>query len=203
MLKMSYLLITTAKPKLAKSLSKLATLGITLLLLNGCSDEPKPATQIVAKVNDDEITVHQLNNAIAKLPVTAEENLASVRTNLVEKLVNEQLTVQQALLHKLDRSSEVMMQIEAARREILTKAYLKELIAGLPKPSLEDTKKFYDEHPELFSERRLYSLQLITITNPYLSKHDRYRHNTKTEQYCVLRQCSNALSRTNTHHDID
>jgi EpsD family peptidyl-prolyl cis-trans isomerase len=167
MLKMSYLPITIEKPKLAAPLTKVAILSITLLFMSGCSDNPKPATQIVAKVNDDEITVHQLNNAMAKLPLTAEENLANVRTGLVEKLINEQLTVQQALSRKLDRSSEVMMQIEASRREILTKAYLKELIAGLPKPSPEDTKKFYDEHPELFAERRIYSLQQITITNPH------------------------------------
>jgi len=149
------------------SLKKGTILGIALLFIYGCSDKSKPATQIIAKVNDDEITVHQLNNAMAKLPAIPAESLDSVRLDLVGKLVNEQLTVQQALLNKLDRSSEVMMQIEASRREILTKAYLKQIIAGLPKPSAEDSKKFYDEHPELFAQRRIYSLQQIIITAPH------------------------------------
>lgn len=142
-------------------------MGIALLFISGCSDKPKPATQIVAKVNDDEITVHQLNNAMAQLPPTPAENLAKVRLDLVGKLVNEQLAVQQALLLKLDRSAEVMMQIEAARREILTKAYLKQLTSGLPKPNPEDTKKFYDSHPELFAQRHIYNLQQIIIPNPH------------------------------------
>jgi len=166
-LKMRPHLKTMTSHHLIAFLRKATIFGIALIFINGCSDNPKPATQIVAKVNDDEITVHQLNNAMGQLPQIPAENLASVRLDLVNKLVNEQLTVQQALLHKLDRSSEVMMQIEAARREILTKAYFKELIAGLPKPNPEDSKKFYDTHPELFTERRIYNLQQIILTSPH------------------------------------
>jgi EpsD family peptidyl-prolyl cis-trans isomerase len=154
--------------RLITPLSKTVILSLALLLISSCSDNDKPAaTQIVAKVNDDEISVHQLNNSMAQMPLIAPENLASVRLDLVGKLVNEQLAVQQALLLKLDRSSEVMMQIEAARREILTKAYLKQVVSALPKPSAEDTKKFYDAHPELFAERRIYNLQQITIPTPH------------------------------------
>jgi EpsD family peptidyl-prolyl cis-trans isomerase len=154
--------------RLITPLSKIVILSLALLLISSCSDNDKPAaTQIVAKVNDDEISVHQLNNSMAQMPLIAPENLASVRLDLVGKLVNEQLAVQQALSLKLDRSSEVMMQIEAARREILTKAYLKQVVSALPKPSAEDTKKFYDAHPELFAERRIYNLQQITIPTPH------------------------------------
>lgn len=142
-------------------------MGLALMLITGCSDQSKPSTQIVAKVNDDEITVHQLNNAIAQYPATSPENIANVRLELVEKLINEQLTVQQALLQKLDRSSEVVMQIEAARREILTKAYLKQVVSGLPKIKSEDAKKFYDTNPALFAQRRIYHLQQITIKQPH------------------------------------
>jgi EpsD family peptidyl-prolyl cis-trans isomerase len=152
------------------TLNKHVILSIALLFITSCSDadnEKPAATQIVAKVNDDEISVHQLNNSMAQMPQIAPENLANVRMDLVGKLVNEQLAVQQAISLKLDRSSEVMMQIEAARREILTKAYLKQLVSALPKPSTEDAQKFYDAHPELFAERRIFNLQQITIPSPH------------------------------------
>jgi EpsD family peptidyl-prolyl cis-trans isomerase len=168
--KMKHHTDTITSSRLITPLNKRLILSIALLFISSCSDNAKPAaTQIVAKVNDDEISVHQLNNSMAQLPPIAPENLASVRLDLVGKLVNEQLAVQQALLLKLDRSSEVMMQIEAARREILTKAYLKQVVSALPKPSAEDIKKFYAAHPELFAERRIYNLQQITIPNPHPS----------------------------------
>lgn len=139
-------------------------IGLSLLMLSGCSDEAeKPATQIVAKVNDDEITVHQLNSAVAKIPNVTAENADAVRKEVLEKLINQQLAVQQAEKNKLDRSAEVVMMMDAAEREILTKAYLGQLVANLPQPSDAETSKFYDEHPELFAERRIYKLQEILI----------------------------------------
>jgi EpsD family peptidyl-prolyl cis-trans isomerase len=138
-------------------------IGASLLFLAACSDADKPATQIVAKVNDDEITVHQLNSALAKVPNVTPENADEVRKEVLEKLINQQLAVQQAEKNKLDRSAEVVMMMDAAEREILTKAYLSQLVANLPQPSEAEAGKFYDEHPELFAERRIYKLQEIVI----------------------------------------
>lgn len=139
-------------------------IGLSLLMLAGCSDDAeKPATQIVAKVNGDEITVHQLNSAVAKIPNVTPDNVDAVRKEVLEKLVNQQLAVQQAEKNKLDRSAEVVMMMDAAEREILTKAYLGQLVANLPQPSESEAGKFYEEHPELFAERRVYKLQEIVI----------------------------------------
>ena len=140
--------------------------GLSLMILTGCSDseaEKKPATQIVAKVNGDEITVHQLNNAVAKVPNVTQENIDAVRKEVLEKLINQQLAVQQAEKNKMDRSAEVVMMMDAAKREILTKAYLSQLVANLPQPTEQEATKFYDEHPELFAQRRIYKLQEIVI----------------------------------------
>jgi len=140
-------------------------IGLALMVLTGCSDSEadKPATQIVAKVNGDEITVHQLNNAVAKVPNVSQENVNEVRKEVLEKLVNQQLAVQQAEKNKIDRSAEVVMMMDAAKRDILTKAYLSQLVANLPQPSEQEASKFYDEHPELFAQRRIYKLQEIVI----------------------------------------
>ncbi|HYG32983.1 MAG TPA: EpsD family peptidyl-prolyl cis-trans isomerase [Methylophilaceae bacterium] len=140
-------------------------IGLSLMVLTGCSDSEteKPATQIVAKVNDDEITVHQLNSAVAKVPNVSPENVDEVRKEVLEKLVNQQLAVQQAEKNKIDRSAEVVMMMDAAKRDILTKAYLSQLVGNLPQPSEQESSKFYDEHPELFAQRRIYKLQEIVI----------------------------------------
>jgi len=71
--------------------------------------------------------------------------------------------VDQATEAKLHRSPEVVSQIEAARREVLARAYVQQVAGALPKPSPEEVKKYYVEHPQLFSERRIFALQEILI----------------------------------------
>ena len=137
--------------------------ALPLLILSGCSEPETPATQIVAKVNNDEITVHQVNAAMSKVPNVTAENADEVRQEILTKLINQQLAVQQAEKHKIARSAEVMMAMDAAKREILTRAYLSQLVAGLPEPSDAEASKFYDEHPELFAQRRIYKVQEIII----------------------------------------
>lgn len=144
-------------------LRHLPVLAVMLVLASACSENKKPATQVAAKVNEDEISVHQVNNALSQLPNVPVDDVGKIRQDILSKLVNQQLAVQQAIDQKLDRAPEVMMRLDAAKRDILTRAYLGRVVAGLPKPSAEDAKKFYTEHPQLFSQRRIYTLQEITF----------------------------------------
>ena len=82
---------------------------------------------------------------------------------VLEKLIDQQLAVDQATEVKLQRSPEVVTQIEAARREILARAYLQQLASALPKPTADEVKKYYTEHPQLFSERRVFNVQEIVV----------------------------------------
>jgi EpsD family peptidyl-prolyl cis-trans isomerase len=82
---------------------------------------------------------------------------------VLEKLIDQQLAVEQATEDKLHRSPEVVSQIEAARRDILARAYMQKIAGGLPKPSAEEIKKYYAEHPQLFSERRIFNVQEIVV----------------------------------------
>ena len=49
---------------------------------------------------------------------------------VLEKLIDQQLAVDQATEAKLQRSPEVVSQIESARREILARAYLQQLASA-------------------------------------------------------------------------
>jgi EpsD family peptidyl-prolyl cis-trans isomerase len=79
----------------------------------------------------------------------------------LEGLIDQQVAVDQAIESKLNRDPDVIAQIEAARRGVLANAYVKQYVNSLPKPDAQETKKFYAEHPALFGERRIYSVQEI------------------------------------------
>jgi EpsD family peptidyl-prolyl cis-trans isomerase len=146
----------------------LPALAISLIFgLAACGgkDDKKPATQVAAKVNSEEISVHQINFVLSRSGAAAvsSEQAPKFRREILEKLIDQQLAVEQAIEKKLDRSPDVVMSIEAARREILARAYVEQLTAGLGKPSAEDAKTYYNEHPQLFAERRIYNIQEIVI----------------------------------------
>jgi EpsD family peptidyl-prolyl cis-trans isomerase len=143
-------------------LAKVATLPSAIFLalgLAGCgekkADENKP-TQIVAKVNDAELSVHQLNFALQGLQETDPERIARLRKAALERLVEQEVIVQDAVKKKLDRDPLVRNQLDAARRDILVRNHLQNLGVSLAVPSDDLVSKYYVEHPELFKERYIY-----------------------------------------------
>lgn len=154
------------KPTQGIALSALAL--STMLVLNGCGDkkagEEQKATQVAAKVGGDEITVHQLNFELAKLGGNlAPEPSKQAANQVLRGLVDQQLLMQKAIADKLDRDPNVVQTLEAARRQVLAKAYVDKITAAAAKPSEAEIKDYYDKHPELFSERRIYRLQELSV----------------------------------------
>ena len=141
-----------------------ATLAASALVLAGCGDKKdKAASQTAAKVNKDEITVHQINFVLQQQRNLRPEQADAASRQILERLVDQQLALQKGDDLKVDRDPRVVQQLEAARREILARAYLEKVGETAPKPTAEEIKKYYDEKPALFRERRVYSIQEIAI----------------------------------------
>ncbi len=148
-------------------ITQLLTPVVLALVLAGCGDkaDKKVATQVAAKVGSEEISVHQINQVLARTNTanTTPQGAQALRREVLEKLIDQQLAVDQATESKLHRSPDIVAQIEAARREVLARAYIQQVTAALPKPSAEETKKYYVEHPSLFSERRVFNIQELIV----------------------------------------
>jgi EpsD family peptidyl-prolyl cis-trans isomerase len=142
-----------------------ATVAIAVLL-TACGkkdDKDKPASQTAAKVNKEEITVHQINFVLQQQRGLVPEQAASASKQILERLIDQELALQKAEDQKIDRDPRVVQQIEAARRDIISRAYLEKIASGAPKASPAEIKAYYDAHPALFKERRVYNLQELSI----------------------------------------
>lgn len=137
------------------------------LALTACGnkDTEKPASQIAAKVNSGEISVHQINYILSRAAPNAgtPETAPKIRRQILDKLIDQELAVEQAVAKKLDRSPDILMAIENARREILARAYIEQATAETAKPTAEEVKQYYVDNPQLFAERRIYNIQEIVV----------------------------------------
>jgi EpsD family peptidyl-prolyl cis-trans isomerase len=139
----------------------LAACAVSLAACGAKKD--KPASQVAAKVNKEEISVHQINFVLQQQRGLRPEQAEAAGRQVLERLVDQELAVQKAQELKLERDPRVLQQIEAARREIIARAYFEKSGEAAPKPSAEEIKKYYDEKPALFKERRIYSIQELAI----------------------------------------
>ena len=134
------------------------------VLLTGCGDKKdRGASQTAAKVNKDEITVHQINFVLQQQRGLRPEQADAAGRQVLERLIDQQLALQKGDDLKLDREPRVVQALEAARREILARAYLDKVGESAPKPTPEEIKKYYQEKPALFSDRRIFNLQELAI----------------------------------------
>jgi EpsD family peptidyl-prolyl cis-trans isomerase len=133
------------------------------LALTGCGKKGHGASQTAAKVNKEEITVHQINYVLQQQRGLRPEQTDQASRQILERLIDQELAVQKAEDLKLDRDPRVAQQLEAAKREILARAYLERVSDGAPKPSADEARKYYEDNPALFKERRVYDLHEITL----------------------------------------
>lgn len=129
---------------------KLLLLLVLALSPLGCENAGanRPGTGVVAKVNGAAISAHQ--------PTTAQA---------LEKVIDRELLVQQALQAGLDRDPALMESIDHARRQLLAQAWL-ERRAALAKPAADEVLAFYAENPTLFGKRRVYRLRELVVSAP-------------------------------------
>lgn len=154
-----------AIPRLA--LSAFASVSTLLLaggLLAACGGgQDRPATQTAAKVNKEELTVHQINAVLAQRRGLRPEDSEEASRRILERLIDQELALQKAAELKLDRDPRVVQAIEGARREIIARAYAERLGEGATRPTPAEVKQYYDANPALFRERRVYQLQEFLV----------------------------------------
>jgi EpsD family peptidyl-prolyl cis-trans isomerase len=130
-------------------------------LLGACSGEKKPAaaSQVAVKVNDGDVSVHQVDGQLSRMQGIQPAQADAARKQIVESLIDQKLLMDRAIDNKLDRDPDVLASVEQSRMQILAQAYLQKTLAARARPSEAEVKAYYAENPALFSERRVYRLQ--------------------------------------------
>jgi EpsD family peptidyl-prolyl cis-trans isomerase len=142
-------------------------LVVSLLDLTACSRHPQTKSQVVAKVNEREITVSQLNQVLDA--INPETLTPEVTRRAIDSLVDEELLVQSALHNNLDRDPGTVAAFERARRQILAEAYAERMLYPKTPVSLAEEESYFKHNPALFENRRVYQLTVYTVKESDMS----------------------------------
>lgn len=145
-----------------KTLKKILPLVICSIVLTGCGDdgeEKKAPSQVLAKVNDKEITVLQLNYLLAQQPKSDNET----KQKLLDSLIEQELMVQKAEELKLDRNPDVLQNIEFSKKQVLAQAAIQSLIGKRTEPSVDEISRYYNAHPNIFANRHSFDISVFLL----------------------------------------
>lgn len=135
-------------------------------LLVGCQSDAgsqNRSTQVAAVVNDGEITIPQVEHTLQRTTGAGTGRDAQAARRALDLLVERELATQEAHKLGLERDPRVVQALEAAKREVLARAFQETLAEKASLPSSDEIDRYYDSQPALFAQRRLYTIQDITV----------------------------------------
>jgi EpsD family peptidyl-prolyl cis-trans isomerase len=135
------------------------------LTLAACGEkkQDRAAATLAARVNKGEVSLNQINLVLQQQRNLRPDQADAASRQILERLIDQTLAVQKAEDMGLDRDPRVQQQLDAARRDVLARAYVDKLGEGTPRPTEDDLRRFYQERPALFRERKVYLLQELLI----------------------------------------
>jgi EpsD family peptidyl-prolyl cis-trans isomerase len=137
----------------------ITTLVSSALLLAACTGHKKDATQSAARVDGTEITVHQINYRLQRERGIRPEQMDEESRKVLKQLIDEQLIVERAEKVKMDKEPGAQQAMDAARREVLARAYVEQAAQTVPAPTEAALHNYFDGNDALFAHRRVYVLQ--------------------------------------------
>ena len=156
------------RQKLRLQLVRGALTLIAAAFLTSCGEpENTGNTQVVARVNNREISVHQVLAVLQSRPDLAAEPDRLAARKVLESLIEQELAAQAGRELGLDKQPHTIRMAENLQREIVARAYQDSLVARVDAPATDEIDRYYSDNAGLFANRRLYVLEEFAVTaNP-------------------------------------
>ncbi|WP_272966506.1 EpsD family peptidyl-prolyl cis-trans isomerase [Alteromonas australica] len=149
------------------------------ILLWSCSkesnvEEVKDSSQVAARVDAKEITVHQITQVLKSQPKQSELANSQLVNTVLDQLISQELLFQQAQKMKLDRDPDTLLAIEAAKKQIIVDAYLRKVLASSSSDIVTDDEinAYFKTHPKFFDERKKFIYAQLAVQLPKESEED-------------------------------
>lgn len=147
-----------------RKLKFVAGTAAMLVLLSGC--EKKVGGQVVAVVNGEEITQQQLNAELNGAQLQPGADKKAVMAQLLQRVVDRTLLVQQAKADGLDQSPAYLEQARRQQEALLVNMLAGKMAKNIALPDNSAVSSFISGNPTMFAGRKRYTLDQIVFPQP-------------------------------------
>lgn len=125
--------------------------------------------QVVATVDGKDITIHELNAELqgAQVPenITPEQR-KQLEQAALQQVVNRKILADIARERNLDKNPMFLLQERRAEEQILVQLLQREMSAAVKKPTQTEVQTFIAQNPDLFAERKIFTVDQIQFEAP-------------------------------------
>lgn len=150
--------------RLRRTAAPLLVLTSLGFVLAGC--DKKPGGQVVAVVNNEEVTRQELKIEAQQAQIPEGTDPKEAIPTLIGRVVDRNLLAEYARAEGLDRAPEYVARRRQLEKNLLATLALQKLAAAQPEPSAEDVQKFIASNPTAFAERKVLTLDQIRFGTP-------------------------------------
>ena len=152
-----------------------ASILMGALLLAGCGgDEAKTEDgeaglakgQTVATVNGKDVTIHELNAELTGVALPAGAQRKQIEQAALQSLVGRTILADIARERGIDKSPAYLMQRRRANEALLVQMLRSDIAGRVPQPTQEEARAFMAQNPDLFAQRKIYSMDQIQFRAP-------------------------------------
>jgi EpsD family peptidyl-prolyl cis-trans isomerase len=134
----------------------------------------KPAGQVVASVNGEEITALELRAEMQGFSSRDPKVMKAAQQQVLEQIIMRNVLAQKAKEQKLDKTPDYALQVRRGEQTLLAQLYQRKLAAGVAVPTRAEAESFILAHPEMFAERKILIVDQI-IAGPNKITPDRFK----------------------------
>lgn len=139
-----------------------------LLALGACDQAAKaPEGQVVATVDGREVTVHELNAELALIPNRGGDAPRKlVEAVALQRVIERKMLAAEAQKRNLDKNPQFLLAKTRADESLLVQALQADVQKDVPAATREAAQKFVADNPQVFGDRRIFTLDQIQFLRP-------------------------------------
>ena len=143
------------------------TAAVSLILLAGLSACDREATgQVAAVVNDEEITLQEINAEIAGLQIPETADKKAVQQQALQRILERRLLAQVAADDGIDSGQDFLIRERQLRDTLLVQLLGERVERTTNPPEPAELDRYIAENPGMFQERKIYAVDRIQFPAP-------------------------------------